>query len=504
MRFELKFNEYSHLNCWLMKNNSRRGFFAKIGMGLASLSFPSFPDVLAMAKKRMPERFGPEVFFTTGFKTAEVSAHSALLWTRLCAQAKPQPIKHKRLDTVFRHPIDFDDNMPVDQMDGSVKGMEGTVRATLLREGKAVISEWYPALEENDFTVRIPFDGLHPGSNYQITWEAKPITSEEVFVSKGSFRTAPDPETQITIQLVTSTCQYFWSYDNDERGFDTYDSMGRQELDFFVHTGDYIYYDKPGPLAKNIEKARHKWHAMDGWPSLVDFYKNTPIYMQKDDHDLLKDDVYPTSGSYGELTFQDGIKIWNENAPIRDKPYRTFRWGEDLQIWLVEGREFRSANSLPDSPGKTIWGREQKQWFEETLSASDATFKILFSPTPVVGPDREKKSDNHANASFETEGNWLRDFLSAQKNTFVVNGDRHWQYVSVDEKTGLMEFGSGPVSDAHAQGWDQEDLRAEHRFLRVQGGFLGIKVERKNALPEITFTHYDTVGNIVHEERMSG
>jgi alkaline phosphatase D len=67
-----------------------------------------------------------------------------------------------------------------------------------------------------------------------------------------------------------------------------------------------------------------------------------------------------------------------------------------------------------------------------------------------------------------------------------------------------MEFGSGPVSDAHAQGWDQEDLRVEHRFLRVKGGFLGIKVERKNALPVITFTHYDTEGNNVHEERIRG
>jgi alkaline phosphatase D len=218
----------------------------------------------------------------------------------------------------------------------------------------------------------------------------------------------------------------------------------------------------------------------------------------------LKDDVYPAYGSYGELTFEDGLKIWKENAPVRDKPYRTFRWGKDLQIWLVEGREFRSPNPIPDSQEKTIWGRGQKNWFVDTLTASDATFKILFSPTPVVGPDREKKSDNHANESFQTEGNWLRDFLSAQKNTFVVNGDRHWQYVSVDGKTGLTEFGSGPVSDAHAQGWDQEDLRGEHRFLRVKGGFLGIKVERNASLPMITFTHYDTKGNMVHEERRSG
>lgn len=134
-----------------------------------------------------------------------------------------------------------------------------------------------------------------------------------------------------------------------KRGFDTYDSMDRLKPDFFVHTGDYVYYDKPGPLAKNIELARHKWHAMDGWPALVNFYKNTPIYMLKDDHDLLKNDVHPGSGTYGKLTFKDGLRIWSENAPIRDKPYRTFRWARIYRFgWWKE------ENSDPLTPIQTV------------------------------------------------------------------------------------------------------------------------------------------------------
>jgi len=259
-----------------MQQNSRRSFFAKISLALASFSLPGIPKVLALGKVKMAKT---GIFLTTGFKTAEVNSHSALLWTRLCAQQKPQPIRHKRNETVFRHPIDFDDNMPVEQMDGAVKGASGMVRATLIHGDKPIVSDWYSAKEENDYTVQIPFENLKADANYQIVWEAKSDNSDTVVYSKGSFQTAPDPDIQKPIQLVTSTCQYFWSYDNDERGFDTYDSMGKLIPDFFVHTGDYVYYDKPGPLAKTIEKARHKWHAMDGWPALVDFYKNTPIYM---------------------------------------------------------------------------------------------------------------------------------------------------------------------------------------------------------------------------------
>ncbi len=29
---------------------------------------------------------------------------------------------------------------------------------------------------------------------------------------------------------------------------------------------------------------------------------------------------------------------------------RTFRWGKTLQIWLVEGRDYRSPNNMPDGP----------------------------------------------------------------------------------------------------------------------------------------------------------
>ena len=67
-----------------------------------------------------------------------------------------------------------------------------------------------------------------------------------------------------------------------------------------------------------------------------------------------------------------------------------------------------------------------------------------------------------------------------------------------------MEFSHDPASGLHAQGWQQNDVRPEHRFLRVKGGFLAGLVERKNEIPVITFTHYDLDGNKVHEEIIQG
>ncbi len=481
----------------------RRRFFKKMGWGMFSLTFLSqFPFVSWAQKQHLPTR-NDRVFFTTGFKISEVTETSVIIWTRLCTQEFPNPIRHQREEKVFRHPIDFDENQPVSVMDGGVQAGPGLVRVKISSESDSQVSDWVTVFEKDDFTAKIPFEGLSPGTTYQVKLIGKAAVNTPKTEEVGTFTTATNATQPVPVLLTTSTCQYFWSFDDEKRGFRTYDSMRSMKPDFFIQTGDYIYYDKPGPLAKNLEKARHKWRAMDGWASLRDMYREVPIYMLKDDHDLLKDDAHPASEPYGDLTYLEGLKIWYENVPLEGKSYRTIRRGKDLQIWMVEGREFRSPNNDPDGPGKTIWGKEQIEWFKASVESSDASFKILFTATPVVGPDRESKMDNHANKVYETEGSWLRSYLAAIPHMFVVNGDRHWQYVSQDLETGLMEFGSGPISDYHAQGWDPDDKRPEHRFLRLKGGFLSIQVDRHAGQPQIRFTHRDVFGSPTHEEVFS-
>ena len=154
---------------------------------------------------------------------------------------------------------------------------------------------------------------------------------------------------------------------------------------------------------------------------------------------------------------------------------------------------------MPDGAGKSIWGPEQKEWFMDGVRASDAPFKILFSPTPVVGPDRENKKDNYANSNWTHEGSQIRQFC-AENNVIVICGDRHWQYASVDEETGLWEFGCGPGSAKHQLGWKVGDERPQHRFLRVAGGYLtGEVMAREDGLPRLRLRHRDVYGSPVSE-----
>jgi alkaline phosphatase D len=483
----------------------RRLFIRKAVLYL--MSMPLFDAINAAGKTKGGKR-GKSfdgIYFTTGFKISELTQNQVIVWTRLCSQQKPNPVIHAReRDGNNYYPVKFDDDQPVELMDGAVSGLSGKVRIKL-REGKnQMVSKWHDASRESDYNVHIHMGNLKADTEYEMKLEARTSDTRKVVSLQGSFLTPPEKDRAMPVLLTTCTCQYFWNYDDENRGYRTYDSMRRLGPHFFIHTGDYVYYDRPGPLATTIEKARHKWHAMNSWPSIKEFYQDVPSYMLKDDHDLLRDDTFPDSPLLGDFSLNDGLKIWRENVSIDSKPYRTFRWGKDLQLWFVEGREFRSPKMIADYSERTIWGEEQKMWFQKTVDASDATFKILFSPTPVIGPDRDNKKDNHANQTFYSEGEWLRTYLSDIKGMFIVNGDRHWQYFSIDDKTGLREFCSGPVSDAQAGGWDENDVRPEHRFLRVKGGFLGIKIYRKNQNPTISFTHFDVDGNVVNEVIFGG
>jgi alkaline phosphatase D len=175
--------------------------------------------------------------------------------------------------------------------------------------------------------------------------------------------------------------------------------------------------------------------------------------------------------------------------------YRTVRVNRHLELWLPESRDHRSPNNIPDGPSKSIWGEAQKRWLMRTLQSSNATFKVIVNPNPIVGPDRKTKNDNHANAGFATESLEVRRWI---KNNFPGNvisvcGDRHWQYHSVDPESGLHEFGCGAASDEHAGGTPGLDPQL-HKFHRVLGGFL--KIESNG--PQLTLTHCDVKGQPVH------
>lgn len=456
-----------------------------------------------------------------GFRNGWFDQASIVLWTRTTALADmisqgPDflPITTEQAKALSESSdarelmsAQIPEGVALEQMVGACPGAEGEVRLTYFpakQRHHCVTTAWCRTTAQTDFTHQWKLDGLQPGTRYTAIVEARPVGGTELTaVSRGEFQTAPTLDLAATATFCVTTCHDYIRRDDPALGHKIYPAMQDINPDFVIHAGDVEYYDKPSPWAMTVDLMRFKWARLFALPSNRKFYANYSTYWIKDDHDTLKNDCWEGQ-RYGAVSFEEGVRIFNEEQfPSHAPRYKTVLWGKDLQFWVLEGRDFRSPNQLPDGPEKTILGSQQKAWLKQSLLDSTATFKLVFSPTPIVGPDRAHKQDNHANDPFFHEGNELRQFFSKIAGLVVFCGDRHWQYASLDEELGLWEFGCGPGSEKHELGWKQDEIRPEHRFLRVQGGFLSgsLSYEQADNLPVLTIMHHDVDGKQVSHFR---
>ncbi len=377
------------------------------------------------------------------------------------------------------------------------------------------------AADKHDSIVRAELTGLKPNTIYHFRASYGATEATAQAGPSCSFKTLAGGAIDTPVRFIVGSCMNYNKFmlgkqgkasgpltatDEDKHlGYPSFDSMLKLRPDFFVGTGDIVYYDHPLRVAKTVPQLRQCWHEQFRFPRMIEFFRRVPTYWSKDDHDFRYNE---SDNSTDDLPLpKTGIDMFREQLPMltadSDKPtYRTHRVSKDLQIWLTEGRDYRSPNEMADGPEKSIWGTEQRDWLKRTLKASDAKWKILISPTPMVGPDDLKKIDNHADLhGFRHEANafftWLKE--NQIDNLKLVCGDRHWQYHSI-HPSGIEEFACGALNDENSRmgvapgdqkGSDPQALvRQLYTSPTPNGGYLQI-----TAGDELTFEHFDSRGN---------
>lgn len=433
---------------------------------------------------------------------------------------------------------------------GELQGMGGVVRFTVgetpeLQGAPLLLSPWLAARSIHDFTVRYELTGLKPDQRYYYLAEYGPNESETQRSRVGTFRTnaGATKRAPFSFAVVTGMNYYHFHsgnynaatrYQGPDKalGYPALETIARFSPDYFIATGDNVYFDHPaekgflraqeqgknplpglfgGKEVTDEAGMRRKYHVQFVQPRFRDLFLQVGTYWEKDDHDYRINDSDPYTDF--PISHKLGVKNFREQLPVvrqgdeTSPTYRTHRLSRDAQIWLLEGRDYRSANEMEDGPQKTIWGETQKAWLKETLLASDATFKFIISPTPMVGPDDAYKSDNHVNpAGFRHEGDaffaWLTENGFLDKNLYFICGDRHWQYHAV-HPSGFEEFSTGALVDANSRAGrlagdpksTDPDTLIEQRYIQgtqeqASGGFLLVDVDSAGTV----FTFFDERG----------
>ena len=388
-----------------------------------------------------------------GIATGDVTSDSAVVWFRTDGPAQVEV----RFSTVK--------NWEQSELGGA-------------QQQPSMKTEQFATNKEQDFTVKVPLTGLIPATRYR--YEVRTIqpvqpSGSTTVTTQGEFLTAP-----LSHESVPTT--FLWSADlggqhrcrDEQTGYPIFDILRAQEPDFTILLGDLIYGDDQCPSPPNASgseftastlgqyRAKHRYQ--HGSVALQRFLTSVPVWATWDDHDVRNN----FSGPYDPqmpLGRQALLEYW----PIRTAPddptrlYRQLRYGADLEVFILDTRQYRSRNADLDGPNKTMLGQTQLAWLLDGLIRSTARWKLIATSVPLstpkggglAMPGNDSWARGKDGTGFQTElGVIVGTIMSRRiRNVVWLAGDVHYAQANAYDANGdgvidFHEFICGPLSGA--------------------------------------------------------
>jgi alkaline phosphatase D len=454
---------------------------------------------------------------THGIASGDVTDKSAIIWSRVNNQPAQMNVEY---DTN----ANFTDPLSKTAQANSTTDFTAHAKLDSLQpDTQYYYRVWFTGSELGNDT----------NSSINNDLSATPNAVEQVEI--GTFRTAPSSNmtsNSSAISFIWSADLGGQNYcrNANEGGYSVFKSMQSLDPDFFLANGDMIYADgacpAQGPIFfNNTSNQSNTWTNIPGdfksiadpsvdWNNITDvrsiflehwkynrndtyfkeFLSNVSMYSQWDDHEIINDfgskwpywNLFSTGREGYPNIVKDGMDAFlfyspldidnitsNDTARDRDGDiYRSFNWGKNLDLFIIDARSYRSQNHLADTPdsNKTMLGEKQLQWLKQELSNSNATWKVISSDVPISIPTGSNASilgrDGWANGNetnnysyytgFESELVDLLGFIDEEdiKNIVFITTDVHFPaFIRYNfdlnndgNMTEIHELVSGPLS----------------------------------------------------------
>ncbi len=254
----------------------------------------------------------------------------------------------------------------------------------------------------NDHTVSVDVTGLRPGTNLWFDFGAEVERSPV-----GRTRTLPGPDVDHMRFAVVSCAKFNSGF------FNGYARIAeRDDLDFVLHLGDYIYEASQTPPASQTPGAdigrpfdplhecrtladyRRRYAQYRADPDTLAMHHAHPILATLDDHELADgawrdgaDEHRPErDGPWAErraAAFQARREWLPQRLPDPSEPDRVFRrvsLGGLADLFLIDTRSRRdkpTAGPEMSDPARSQLGAAQRQWLFDGIEASRARWLLL-------------------------------------------------------------------------------------------------------------------------------
>ncbi|MGA6164251.1 alkaline phosphatase D family protein [Amycolatopsis magusensis] len=320
---------------------------------------------------------------THGVQSGDVTSHSAIVWTR--ADRPSRMLVEVARDPSFRH----------------ARRITGPVLSP-----------------ETGGTGKVRVAGLVPGTELHYRVRAEDLDGRAASEPlTGRFATAPIGRENVRFLWSGDTVGQGWGINPDRGGMPIYRAMADRRPDFFLHSGDTVYAD--GPLQERVtlpdgrawrnlvtpEKSKvaetlDEYRGQFAYNLLDDklraFAAEVPAYLQWDDHEVVNNwypgeilDLPQYTEKRVDVLAERAFRAFHEWQPIDARQavdgrvYRSFRYGRHVEIFVLDMRTYKDANTADPNGVGHILGEQQARWLVRGLDRSQATWKIVAADLPI-------------------------------------------------------------------------------------------------------------------------
>lgn len=318
--------------------------------------------------------------------------------------------------------------------------------------GRVASSPPVSATSATSRAVQIRLEHLTPATRYQyrVVLDGRAQNPRFGFVTQSGDGRAPRD-----FSLATGSCSYLGDSPSDGSAgeFRIFDAIAARKPDLMLWLGDTIYYrdqDFDGDAATRMNA---RWLATRTYPPLQRLLQTGHHYAIWDDHD------------YGPDNSDRGFALKTKSLELFRRYWSNGNYGlpevpgifskvsyEDVDIFLLDDRFHRDADSAPDNPQKAMLGAAQLEWLKRELLQSRARFKLIANGSRMLSerPSAAKRGGEGWHNHPEERRAFL-DWLAAQRVDGVVflSGDIHYSHLTERTRPGhypLVELTCSPLT----------------------------------------------------------
>ncbi|MGC6424155.1 MAG: alkaline phosphatase D family protein [Lentimonas sp.] len=366
----------------------------------------------------------------------------------------------------------------------------GPAKFQLVVEGRP--SEVVETSAETDFTGIATVEGLKPFTEYHY---GILLDGEQVTDPSFHFTTYPKPGSKEQYAIAFGACSRY-----QPKNEPIWRIMAGTEPLAYLGLGDNLYIDAED--RRDVQRLHYYRRMLRA--EYREFIAQTAMYATWDDHDFGEND---SAGGPGLIkpwklpNFKVFAQNWNNpsyGTPDTPGTWHSFVMG-DVEVFMLDGRMYRTDPKDPSDTRNTMLGEVQKQWLLNALKSSTAKFKVLASSTMWHDLADKKGRDSWAGNRHRAERDEIYALIDEHRIGGVIqlSGDRHRTEVWKTERADaypLYEFVSSKVTNEHTH-----PTRKEAKWSYNQGNFWGeLEFDFTKADPTVTFRARNQDGAELH------